>query len=106
MGNGLDTIFKAYDVRGVYPDEIDEDIARRIGNAFAAFTGASRLVVPYDMRPSSGPLSAAFIEGATMAGASVVDAGLASTDLIYFAARRLAPPRALFTAQHNPAPHN
>jgi phosphomannomutase len=106
MGNGLDTIFKAYDVRGVYPDEIDEDVARRVGNAFAVFTGAERLVVAYDMRPSSVPLSAAFIEGATMAGASVVDAGLASTDLIYFAAGRLDAPGAMFTASHNPAQYN
>src|SRR5919106_3516104 len=106
MGNGLDTIFKAYDVRGVYPDEIDEDVARRVGNAFAVFTGADRVVVARDMRPSSVPLSAAFIEGATMAGASVVDAGLASTDLIYFAAGRLDAPGAMFTASHNPAQYN
>jgi phosphomannomutase len=106
MGNGLDTIFKAYDVRGLYPEEIDEDVARRVGNAFAAFTGAERLVVARDMRPSSVPLSAAFIEGATLAGASVVDAGLASTDLIYFAAGRLDAPGAMFTASHNPAQYN
>jgi phosphomannomutase len=106
MGNGLDTIFKAYDVRGLYPDEIDEDVARRVGNAFAVFTGAARLVVARDMRPSSVPLSAAFIEGATLAGASVVDAGLASTDLIYFAAGRLDAPGAMFTASHNPAQYN
>src|SRR5438477_12426405 len=106
MGNGLDTIFKAYDVRGVYPDEFDEDVARRVGNAFAVFTGAERLVVAYDMRPSSVPLSAAFIEGVTLAGASVVDAGLASTDLMYFAAGRLDAPGAMFTASHNPAQYN
>jgi phosphomannomutase len=106
MGNGLDTIFKAYDVRGLYPDEIDEDVARRVGNAFAVFTGAERLVVARDMRPSSVPLSAAFIEGATLAGASVVDAGLASTDLIYFASGRLDAPGAMFTASHNPAQYN
>src|SRR5688500_135563 len=106
MGNGLDTIFKAYDVRGVYPDEIDEDVARRIGNAFAVFTGAERLAVARDMRPSSVPLSAAFIEGATLAGASVVDAGLASTDLMYLAAGRLDAPGAMFTASHNPAQYN
>ncbi|HET9770780.1 MAG TPA: phosphomannomutase/phosphoglucomutase [Acidimicrobiia bacterium] len=106
MGNGLDTIFKAYDVRGLYPDEIDEDVARRVGNAFAVFTGAERIVVARDMRPSSVPLSAAFIEGATLAGASVVDAGLASTDLIYFAAGRLDAPGAMFTASHNPAQYN
>jgi phosphomannomutase len=102
----LDTIFKAYDVRGLYPEEIDEDIARRVGNAFAVFTGAERLVVARDMRPSSIPLSAAFIEGATLAGAAVVDAGLASTDLIYFAAGRLDAPGAMFTASHNPAQYN
>jgi phosphomannomutase len=102
----LDAIFKAYDVRGVYPDEINEDTARRIGNAFAAFTGASLIVVARDMRDSSGPLSAAFIEGATLAGADVVDAGLASTDLIYFASGRLDAPGAMFTASHNPAQYN
>jgi len=102
----LDTIFKAYDVRGIYPDELDEDIARRVGNAFAAFTGAPRIVVARDMRTSSGPLSAAFMEGATLAGASVVDAGLASTDLIYFASGRLDAPGAMFTASHNPAQYN
>ena len=102
----LDTIFKAYDVRGVYPDELDEDLARRIGNAFAVFTGAPKLVVARDMRPSSPPLSDAFIEGATLAGASVVDAGLASTDLLYFASGRLDAPGAMFTASHNPAEYN
>src|SRR5438270_11238223 len=106
MGSGRNTISKAYDVRGVYPDEIDEDVARRVGNAFATFTGAPRLVVARDMRPSSVPLSAAFIEGATLAGASVVDAGLASTDLIYFASGRLDAPGAMFTASHNPAKYN
>ncbi|MDQ3944657.1 MAG: phosphomannomutase/phosphoglucomutase, partial [Actinomycetota bacterium] len=102
----LDAIFKAYDVRGLYPDEIDEDTARRIGNAFAAFTGAPLIVVARDMRTSSGPLSAAFIEGATLAGADVVDAGLASTDLIYYASGRLDAPGAMFTASHNPAQYN
>ncbi|MGH9039757.1 MAG: phosphomannomutase/phosphoglucomutase, partial [Acidimicrobiia bacterium] len=102
----LDAIFKAYDVRGVYPDEIDEDTVRRIGNAFVTFTGAPRIIVARDMRTSSGPLSAAFIEGATLAGADVVDAGLASTDLIYFASGRLDAPGAMFTASHNPARYN
>ncbi len=105
MGDSLDTIFKAYDVRGVYPDEIDEGIAKRIGNAFVRFTGASTVVVGYDMRPSSVPLSQAFIEGATLAGADVVNVGLASTDLVYFAAGTLDAPAAFFTASHNPA-HN
>ena len=69
----LDAIFKAYDIRGVYPDEIDEAIARRVGNAFARFTGAPRILVARDMRPSSIPLSAAFAEGVTLAGADVTD---------------------------------
>ncbi len=106
MGDSLDTIFKAYDVRGVYPDEIDEAIAKRIGNAFVRFTGASTVVVGHDMRPSSVPLSQAFIEGATLAGADVVNVGLASTDLVYFAAGTLDAPAAMFTASHNPAQYN
>ncbi|MGQ0825204.1 MAG: phosphomannomutase/phosphoglucomutase [Actinomycetota bacterium] len=102
----LDAIFKAYDVRGVYPDEFDEAIARRIGNAFVHFTGASSVVVGRDMRPSSAPLVAAFVEGATLAGADVTDVGLASTDLVYFASGRLNAPGAMFTASHNPAQYN
>ena len=86
--SALDSIFKAYDVRGIYPDEIDESIARRIGNAFVAFTGAARVLVGRDARPSSEPLVAAFTEGALVAGADVVDLGLASTDLCYFARRQ------------------
>lgn len=106
MGDSLDTIFKAYDVRGVYPGEIDEGVAKRIGNAFVRFTGASTVVVGHDMRPSSVPLSQAFIEGATLAGADVVNVGLASTDLVYFAAGTLDAPAAMFTASHNPAQYN
>jgi phosphomannomutase len=102
----LDGVFKAYDIRGVYPDEIDEKLARRIGNAFAHFTGAQHLVVGRDMRSSSEPLAAAFIEGATLAGADVTDVGLASTDLVYFASGRLDAPGAMLTASHNPANYN
>jgi phosphomannomutase len=102
----LDAIFKAYDIRGLYPEEIDEAIARRVGNAFARFTGAARVLVARDMRPSSIPLAAAFAEGATLAGADVTDLGLASTDLAYFAAGRLDAPAAMFTASHNPAQYN
>jgi phosphomannomutase len=102
----LDAIFKAYDIRGVYPDEIDEATARRIGNAFAHFTGAQHLIVGRDMRPSSEPLAAAFIDGATLAGADVTDIGLCSTDVVYFAAGRLDAPGAMFTASHNPAQYN
>ena len=102
----LDAIFKAYDIRGVYPDEIDEALARRIGNAFAHFTGAQQVIVGHDMRPSSEPLTAAFIEGATLAGADVTDIGLCSTDVVYFAAGKLDAPGAMFTASHNPAQYN
>jgi phosphomannomutase len=102
----LDAIFKAYDVRGLYPDELDETLARRIGNAFAHFTGAQQLIVGRDMRSSSEPLSAAFIEGATLAGADVTDIGLCSTDVVYFAAGKLDAPGAMFTASHNPAQYN
>jgi phosphomannomutase len=102
----LDAIFKAYDVRGLYPDELDEALARRIGNAFAHFTGAQQLIVGHDMRPSSEPLSAAFIDGATLAGADVTDIGLCSTDVVYYAAGKLDAPGAMFTASHNPAQYN
>ena len=76
----LDAIFKAYDVRGLYPEELDEALARRIGNAFAHFTGAQQLIVGHDMRASSEPLSAAFIEGATRGQAELT--GFAT--LVYF----------------------
>jgi phosphomannomutase len=102
----LDAIFKAYDIRGVYPDEIDEALVRRIGNSFAHFTGAQHVVVGHDMRTSSEPLAAAFIEGAALAGADVTDVGLASTDLVYFASGRLNAPGAMLTASHNPAQYN
>jgi phosphomannomutase len=106
VAHSLDTIFKAYDVRGLYPEELDESVAKKIGNAFARFTAASTVVVGRDMRPSSIPLSQAFIEGATLAGADVVDVGLASTDLVYFASGTLDAPAAMFTASHNPAQYN
>ena len=102
----LDSIFKAYDVRGIYPDELDESVARRIGNALVAFTGAGRVLVGHDARPSSVPLVAAFVEGATTAGADVADLGLASTDLCYFASGHLDAPAAMITASHNPPEYN
>jgi phosphomannomutase len=102
----LDAIFKAYDIRGVYPDQIDESVARLVGNAFVGFTGARRVLVGRDARPSSEPLTAAFSDGATAAGADVVDLGLASTDLVYFASGDADAPGAMFTASHNPAEYN
>src|SRR5207245_10463575 len=102
----LDAIFKAYDSLGLYPDDLDDDVARRVGNAFVAFTGTALMLVGRDMRPSSEPLAAAFADGATLAGADVIDLGLISTDLAYFASGRLDAPAAMFTASHNPAQYN
>jgi phosphomannomutase len=102
----LDAIFKAYDIRGIHPDEIDEALARRIGNAFARFVGTERIVVGRDMRPSSGPLAAAFADGANFAGVDVIDIGLCSTDVVYYASGSLDAPGAMLTASHNPAQYN
>jgi phosphomannomutase len=102
----LAAIIKAYDVRGVVPDQLDENIARRAGAAFVALTGADRIVTAHDMRESSIPLSRAFAEGATSRGADVVEAGLGSTDMLYFASGSLNLPGAMFTASHNPARYN
>jgi phosphomannomutase len=106
----LSSIIKAYDVRGVVPDQWDEDVARRIGAAFAEFvvsdSGATAVVTAHDMRDSSIPLSRAFAEGVTSRGVDVVEAGLGSTDLLYFAAGSLDLPGAMFTASHNPAKYN
>jgi phosphomannomutase len=102
----LDPIFKAYDVRGSVPDQLDAEVCRAVGSAFARFTAAPRLVVARDMRESGEPLSEAFIEGAASEGATVTDLGLASTDLLYFASGRLNVPGAMFTASHNPARYN
>jgi phosphomannomutase len=105
----LDAIFKAYDVRGTVPDQLDEDVARRVGAAFARFAaedGAWRVLVARDMRPSGEALAAAFADGVMGQGLDVVDLGMASTDLIYFAAGKLDAPGAMFTASHNPAQYN
>jgi phosphomannomutase len=105
----LSAIFKAYDIRGMVPDELDEDVARRVGAAFAAVQGLAaggRVVVGRDMRTSSQPLAAAFAAGLNQSGVDVVDIGLASTDLLYFASGRLDVPGAMFTASHNPARYN
>jgi phosphomannomutase len=102
----LDAIFKAYDIRGTYPDQIDADVVRRIGAAFARFAGAPTILMARDMRPSGVELCAAFAEGANAQGVDVVDLGLASTDLIYYASGTLDAPGAMFTASHNPAGYN
>jgi phosphomannomutase len=102
----LRSIFKAYDVRGTVPDQIDAELARRTGGAFVQVTGASTVVVGHDMRPSSPDLAGAFADGATSAGADVILIGLASTDQLYFASGHLGHPGAMFTASHNPAQYN
>ncbi len=102
----LSSIVKAYDVRGVVPDELDADIARAIGAAFAQFTGAPRIVTARDMRESGVALGRAFAEGVTSQGVDVVESGLGSTDLLYYAAGSMDTPGAMFTASHNPAKYN
>src|SRR2546428_1741741 len=102
----LDAIFKAYDVRGVYPDQLDEEVALRVGRAFVALLDARKVIVARDMRSSSEPLSAAFISGAATQGADVIDIGVASTDMLYFASGSLDLPGVVFTASHNPAQYN
>ena len=105
MGD-LAKIFKAYDIRGVVPDELDEEIAEAVGAAFVEVVGAEVVVTAHDMRASSRPLAAAFARGATGRGADVVDAGLGSTDVLYYASGSLGLPGVMFTASHNPARYN
>ena len=102
----LSALVKAYDVRGIVPDQLDESIARAIGAAFIDVTGAQQIVTAHDMRESGPGLARAFAEGALHRGASVVEAGLASTDMLYFASGHLGLPGAMFTASHNPAQYN
>jgi len=102
----LDAVVKAYDVRGTVPDQFDEALARAFGVAFAKFTKATSVVVAHDMRPSGPALVTAFEDGVTSCGASVVNLGLASTDLLYYASGSMNVPGAMFTASHNPAQYN
>jgi phosphomannomutase len=102
----LDAIVKAYDIRGTVPDQLDAEVAHALGVAFAAFTKAPHLIVANDMRPSGPELVDAFARGVMEQGVDVVNIGLASTDLLYFAAGRLDAPGAMFTASHNPAQYN
>jgi phosphomannomutase len=99
-------VFKAYDVRGIVPDQVDETLARAAGAAFVRVTEATTVVVGHDMRPSSPGMAGAFAEGASSVGADVVMIGLASTDQLYFASGHLGHPGAMFTASHNPAQYN
>jgi phosphomannomutase len=102
----LSQIVKAYDVRGVVPDQWDEHLAQLFGAAFVEVTGASAIVVGHDMRPSSPGLAAAFGRGAADRGADVTEIGLCSTDQLYYASGALDLPGAMFTASHNPAQYN
>jgi len=106
MAADLGKIFKAYDVRGVYPDEFDEDSAFRIGGAFAEWIGGDRIVLGRDCRLSSPALSEAFSDGARSVGAGIVDIGLSTTDMVYFGSGRLGLSGAMFTASHNPPQYN
>ncbi len=99
-------IFKAYDVRGTYPDQLNERIAQAIGSAFATFATSPRIVIARDMRASGVALSEAFATGARSVGVEVVDLGLGSTDFLYFASGFLDVPGVMFTASHNPAKYN
>ena len=105
MGS-YEKIFKAYDVRGIVPDELDEDVAESVGAAFARLTGAPSVLTVHDMRASSGPLAEAFARGAASQGADVVEGGLGSTDMLYYASGSLGLPGAMITASHNPAKYN
>ncbi|MER6913052.1 phosphomannomutase/phosphoglucomutase [Streptomyces sp. NPDC000594] len=106
MAADLSQIVKAYDVRGVVPDQWDEALAELFGAAFVQVTEADGIVIGHDMRPSSPGLAAAFARGATRRGADVTLIGLCSTDQLYFASGHLGLPGAMFTASHNPAQYN
>jgi phosphomannomutase len=102
----LGAIFKAYDVRGLVPEQLDDALARATGRAYVQVVGATTVVVGHDMRPSSPGMAGAFADGAAEAGADVVMVGLASTDQLYFASGHLGHPGVMFTASHNPAQYN
>jgi len=106
----LNDFIKAYDVRGLVPDQLSPRVARELGAAFAQVVvrpeGANAIVVGHDMRPSSPELSRAFADGAAAYGVDVTLIGLCSTDGLYFASGALDLPGAMFTASHNPAQYN
>ncbi len=111
LSQSLDTIVKAYDIRGTYPEQINASVCRALGVGFAAFINEAEpdttsVVIARDMRPSGPELVAAFAEGVMSQGLDVVDAGMGSTDLLYYASGTLNMPGAMFTASHNPAEYN
>ena len=110
MGD-INAIFKSYDIRGLYPQEIDEEVCRNIGYAFAKFLleedpQTTKIIVGVDMRFSSESLSDQFIKGILAHGLDVIHLGLSSTDMLYYASGALGAPGAIFTASHNPAEYN
>src|SRR5215203_4320901 len=101
------SIFKAYDVRGLYPQEVNDEAAYMIGRGFVGYLKASRIAVSRDMRLSSPPMAAAFIKGATEQGADVVDYGMMGTDMLYYAVARVGHDGGVqITASHNPKEYN
>ncbi len=107
----LDLIVKAYDIRGTYPDQIDADTCRALGVGYASFIRSiepetAEVVIARDMRPSGPELVAAFGDGVRSQGLGVIDIGMGSTDMIYFASGSLDVPGVMFTASHNPAEYN
>jgi phosphomannomutase len=101
------SIFKAYDVRGLYPSEVNEDAARQIGRGFVSYLQAKRIAVSHDMRLSSPSLTEAFIDGARHQGADVVNYGLMGTDMMYYAVARDGHDGGVqITASHNPKEYN
>ncbi len=102
----MDKVFKAYDVRGTVPDQLDAAMCNAIGRAMACFAGAPEVLVCRDMRESGVELAAAFSDGVRSEGVNVTDLGMASTDFLYFASGHLDAPGAMFTASHNPAQYN
>ena len=89
------TIFKAYDIRGTYPDQLDKRVAEAVGSSFGVFVKSPQIVIARDMRTSGETLSSAFAKGARAVGVEVVDLGLASTDFLYFATGYLGVPGAI-----------
>jgi phosphomannomutase len=102
----LSAIVKAYDVRGLVPDELDTEAAFRLGAAFAHFAGAPRIAVGRDCRESSPGLAEAFISGVVTQGVDVDDLGMITTDMVYYAAGAFGEPGAMITASHNPRGYN
>ena len=105
MGS-YEKIFKAYDIRGIVPDELDEQVAESVGAAFVRLASAPSVLTVHDMRTSSRPLAEAFARGAASQGADVIEGGLGSTDMLYYASGSLGMPGVMITASHNPAKYN